>query len=193
MGTPQQKFITKLNFDDYGISILNKGCENSTYFSNDNNNINPLLTLQNSSSTFNMTYDILFGKGSFYYKVTYDAFYATDNFYLLTQGNKEEIITDTKFIYSPGDNKKNISCVNIGFKSYSQNLREVSLNIIKQLKKKNIINNYDWNIIFDNGDKNADPKKGIFVLGVKPHEYDPGAYSENFLFASGSKFNDIVP
>ena len=60
-------------------------------------------------------------------------------------------------------------CVNIGFKAFSQNLRESNLNVIKQLKNKNIINNYDWSIQFDNSMKY--PDKGIFVLGAKPHEY----------------------
>ena len=27
IGTPEQKILTKLTFDDYGMSILNKGCE----------------------------------------------------------------------------------------------------------------------------------------------------------------------
>ena len=117
IGTPIQKILTKLSFDDYGISILNKGCD----FNSNLINVNPLLNLLNSSLSFNKTKDILDDE-SFYYKNFYDAFYARDIFYF-----NNNIKTNLKFIYSPNDNKKLSTCFNIGFMAYNRNLRENSL------------------------------------------------------------------
>jgi len=184
VGTPPQKIITKLNFDDYGISILNKGC-NVSIKSND---INNTLNVKDSSSSFQQSTDYFDGNETFYYKSFYNAFYARDNFYF------DSIkVENLKFIYSPEDNKKMSTCVNIGFKAFSHNLRETSLNIIKQLKSNNIINNYDWSIHFDNkGNNNIYPDKGIFLIGAKPHEYKPELYNEKDLFGSGSYSDEKI-
>ena len=187
VGTPPKKVIAKLNFDDYGISILNKGCN---YKNISDDDINSSLNVKDSSSSFHQSTDYLDGNETFYYKSFYDAFYAKDHFYFDTISDKAKV-EDLKFIYSPNDNKKVSTCVNIGFKAFSQNLRESGLNIIKQLKNKNITNNYDWSIQFDNSMKN--PDKGVFVLGAKPHEYNPELYKEKDLFGSGSYSDDTVP
>ena len=174
IGTPIQKILTKLSFDDYGISILNKGCD----FNSNLININPLLNLLNSSLSFNKTKDILDDE-SFYYKNFYDAFYARDIFYF-----NNNIKTNLKFIYSPNDNKKLSTCFNIGFMAYNRNLRENSLNIIKQLKENDIINSYDWSILYD---------EGLFLLGGKPHEYKPNVYNEKYLIGSAYYYDNIIP
>ena len=189
VGTPPQKLITKLTFDDYGISILNKGCN----FNNYSNDINISLDLKKSSTSFNDSYVNLNGDNKFLYKSFRDAFYAKDIFYFdsIKSNNDKIKIEDFNFIYSPSDNKKMITCMNIGFKAYPQNSREVSLNIIKQLKNKNIINNYDWSIIFDNNKKY--PDNGIFLIGAKPHDYNPELYNDKDLFGSGSYSDDTTP
>ena len=178
--------MTKLNFDDYGISILYKGC-NYTFNSGD---IDSLLNVKNASSSFHQSTDYLDENGTFYYKSSYGAYYAKDHFFFDTINDKAKA-EDLKFIYSPEDNKKQSTCLNIGFKAFSSNLRESSLNIIKQLKNKNIINNYDWSIQFDRSKKY--PDKGIFVLGAMPHEYNPELYKEKDLFGSGSHSDETVP
>ena len=193
VGTPPQKIITKLSFEDYGISILNKGC-NYNFSSQE---IDFSLNLQKSSSSFNLSSDYSAEEKTFYYKSNYGAFYAIDNFYFDSINSKgikiEEIIEikNLKFIYSPNDNKKFCTCVNIGFKAYSQNMKESSLSLIKQLKNNDIINSYDWSIIFDKDVKY--PNKGIFLIGGKPHEYNSALYKEKDLFGSGSYSNDIIP
>ena len=186
IGTPPKKVIAKLNFDDYGISILNKGC-NYTITSTD---IDSSLNVKDASSSFHQSTDYLDGNETFYYKSFYGAYYAKDHFYFDTINDMAKV-EDLKFIYSPSDNKKVSTCVNIGFKAYSQNLRESSLNVIKQLKNKNITNNYDWSIQFDSSMKY--PDKGIFVLGAKPHEYNPELYKEKDLFGSGSYSDETIP
>ena len=186
VGTPPKKVIAKLNFDDYGISILNKGCN----YKGISDDIYNSLNVKDASSSFHQSTDYLDGNETFYYKSFYGAYYAKDHFYFDTI-NSIYKVEDLKFIYSPNDNKKVSTCVNIGFKAFSQNLRESSLNVIKQLKNKNIINNYDWSIQFDSSMKI--PDKGIFYLGAKPHEYNPELYKEKDLFGSGSYSDDTVP
>ena len=186
VGTPPKKIIAKLNFDDYGISILYKGCN----YKNISDDIDSSLNVQDASSSFHNSTDYGDKNETFYYKSFYGAYYVKDHFYFDTINDKTKV-EDLKFIYSPNDNKKVSTCVNIGFKAFSQNLRESNLNVIKQLKNKNIINNYDWSIQFDNSMKF--PDKGIFVLGAKPHEYNPELYKEKDLFGSGSYFDETVP
>ena len=133
VGTLPKKVIAKLNFDDYGISILNKGCN----YKGISDDIYNSLNVKDASSSFHQSTDYLDGNETFYYKSFYGAYYAKDHFYFDTI-NSIYKVEDLKFIYSPNDNKKVSTCVNIGFKAFSQNLRESSLNVIKQLKNKNI-------------------------------------------------------
>jgi hypothetical protein len=186
VGTPPKKIIAKLNFDDYGISILNKGCN----YKNISDDIDSSLNVEDASSSFHNSTDYGDKNETFYYKSFYGAYYVKDHFYFDTINDKTKV-EDLKFIYSPNDNKKESTCFNIGFKAFSRNLRETDLNIIKQLKNKNIINNYDWSIQFDSSMKY--PDKGIFVIGAKPHEYNPELYKEKDLFVSGSYADEIIP
>ena len=193
VGTPPNKIITKLTFEDYGISILNKGCD----YNISSKDINLTLNLKNDSSSFNQSYDFYYGYEQFYYKSFNDAFYAKDIFYFNSTNYKKEELNDIiktdnlTFIYSPHDNKKTSTCFNIGFKAFCRNLRETSLNIIFQLKKYSIINNYDWSIIFDNGQ--LYPDKGLFLIGAKPHEYNPELFNEKDIFGSGSISDEVIP
>ena len=157
IGTPEQKILTKLTFDDYGISILNKGCE----YDSNLININFSLNLPSTSFSFSKSKDS-YDEDSFNYKSFYDAFYAKDVFHF-----NSDINTNLKFIYSPNDNKKQSTCLNIGFMAYNRNLRENSLNLVMQLKDNNIIESYVWSILLN---------EGVFLIGGKPHEYKPKIY-----------------
>ena len=68
----------------------------------------------------------------------------------------------------------------IGFKmaeSETYNEKVNNTNLILQLKKKEIIDNYDFSFYFET------PEKGIIVIGQKPHEYDNNHYKkDNFIF-----------
>jgi hypothetical protein len=173
IGTPEQKILTKLTFDDYGISILNKGCDYDSYLMNINNALN----IKDTSSSFIKTNDI-YDDESFNYKKFYDAFYARDNIYF-----NNKIKSNLKFIYSPNDNQQISTCLNFGFMAYTRNLRENNLNLIMQLKKSNVINNYDWSILFN---------EGVFLLGTTPHEYKPELYNENNLYGSAYYYDDLI-
>ena len=174
IGTPPQKILTKLSFDDHGISFLNKGCD----YDSNLVNINTILYLSNSSSSFQKSRDI-YDEKSFNYKNFYDAFYAKDIFYF--NSNKK---INLKFIYSPNDNQKLSTCLNIGFMAFIRNLRENSINIIEQLKKCDIISSYDWSILLN---------EGIFLLGGRPHEYRPEKYNEKLLLGSAYYTDGILP
>ena len=173
IGTPNQKILTKLTFDDYGISVLNKGCD----YDSNLMNIKKDLDIR-FSSTFNKAKELL-DEDSFNYKNFYDAFYARDDIYF----NNENIKSNLKFIYSPNDNKKISTCLNFGFMAYTRNLRENNLNVVMQLKKNKVINNYDWSILFN---------EGIFLLGGKPHDYNPNLYNEKNLFGSAYYYDDLI-
>ena len=57
VGTPPQKIVTNLSFEDYGVSILNKGCD----YDIPSSHINISLNLQNYSSSFNIYNDSYYG------------------------------------------------------------------------------------------------------------------------------------
>ena len=173
IGTPKQKILTKLTFDDYGISILNKGCD----YDSNLLNIKSPLNLLNNSLTFNKTKEII-EEESFNYKSFYGAYYAND--IICFNSNKE---TNLKFIYSPSDNKKISTCLNLGFMAYTRNLRESSLNIVNQLKKNDNIASYDWSMLLN---------EGVFLIGAKPHEYKPDIYDEKYLYGSAYFYDELI-
>ena len=173
IGTPKQKILTKLTFDDYGISILNKGCD----YDSNLLNIKSPLNLLNNSLTFNKTKEII-DEESFNYKSFYGAYYAKD--IICFNSNKE---TNLKFIYSPSDNKKISTCLNLGFMAYTRNLRESSLNIVNQLKKNDNIASYDWSMLLN---------EGVFLIGAKPHEYKPDIYDEKYLYGSAYFYDELI-
>ena len=186
IGTPVQKIIGKISFDDYGISILNKGCFLNSF---DLLGINYSLNLSNFSSTFEKVEEIDYQNNSttFWYKDFYGAYFAKDNFYF-EDNNKSLKMTNLKFIYSPKDNRKNCTCINLGFKLYSQVLKESNINFVKQLKNMKIISTYDWSILFDKNNKD----EGILLIGAKPHEYNPSIYREKEFISSSSYLEDLI-
>ena len=186
IGTPVQKIIGKISFDDYGISILNKGCFLNSF---DLLGINYSLNLSNFSSTFKKVEEIDYQNNSttFWYKDFYGAYFAKDNFYF-EDNNKSLKMTNLKFIYSPKDNRKNCTCINLGFKLYSQVLKESNINFVKQLKNMKIISTYDWSILFDKNNKD----EGILLIGAKPHEYNPSIYREKEFISSSSYLEDLI-
>ena len=173
IGTPKQKILTKLTFDDYGISILNKGCD----YDSNLMNIKSSLNLPNNSLSFNKAKEHL-DEESFHYKSFYGAYYAKD---IVGFNSNQE--TYLKFIYSPNDNKKLSTCLNLGFMAYNRNLRESSLNIVNQLKKNDIIASYDWSILLN---------EGVFLIGAKPYEFKPDIYEEKYLYGSAYFYDELI-
>ena len=71
--------------------------------------INSLINIKDSSSSFQKSKD-LYEDQKFNYKSFYDLFYAKDFFYFDSNKN-----ANLKFIYSPNDNQKLSTCLNISF------------------------------------------------------------------------------
>ena len=186
IGSPPKKIISKISFEDFGISILNKGC---VY------NINDIYIPENSN-TFKKSTNILdidTVNHTFLYKNGYGSFYANETFYFEKDKNKIKV-DNLSFIYSPkgGNKNSNYICANFGFQYHPKNLYETRINLVYQLKKLKIINKYDFNIKFEfDNEKNKFPHKGILIIGTEPHNYFPNIYKESQMMGSGSHMDDI--
>ena len=68
------------------------------------------------------------------------------------------------------------TCFNLGFHLPSKEIvdDDFALNLIFQLKKKKVINSYNWFIEYDSENKN----KAKLILGAKPYEYNKDKYKE---------------
>ena len=78
-------------------------------------------------------------------------------------------------------------CINIGFQ-LSENSKDdlynkkLITNIVVQLKEKNIISSYNFNIHFNNFKINEENFDGFIVIGNEPHNYLKDLYNEYQLF-----------
>ena len=120
-------------------------------------------------------------------------------------------IDDMIFVYddkkkgtNDKDKKINTYYLNIGFQIINQKkIKERNkYNFIYQLKKRNIIKNYDWCIFFEKG-KNENGNflynpdelinaKGKLLIGDLPNNYNPDNFNENQLLTTYSKYNNQV-
>jgi len=102
------------------------------------------------------------------------------------------------------DKKTNSYYLNIGFQIINQKKIEErnKYNFIYQLKKRNIIKNYDWCIFFEKGKEengsflyNPDElinAKGKLLIGDLPNNYNPNNFNENQLLTTYSIYNNQV-
>ena len=107
------------------------------------------------------------------------------NFELLVQFQKEKIPGEFGLAF-PNKNENNYNIIK-------------KTNILNQLKENNLINNYDWFLLYDNWNDT----EGKLIIGDSPHNLFPKKYSKKDLyfmqslidFSSGHnwrfKFNDI--
>ena len=83
--------------------------------------------------------------------------------------------------------KDDTLCLNIGFKLSEKdneniyNKKNVT-NIIMQLKEKNIISSYNFNLHFDVFKINGEIFDGFIVIGGEPHQYLKNSFNEYQLF-----------
>ena len=106
-------------------------------------------------------------------------------------------VDDMIFIYNDNNNKNNnlanLYYLNIGFQIINQKKykERENFNFINQLKKRNIIENYDWCIFFKKG-KNHDGSflynpdelinaKGELLIGDLPNNYNPDFQNKQLL------------
>ena len=114
-------------------------------------------------------------------------------------------INDMIFIYNNKDNVNEKSYyLNIGFQIINQKFfkEREKYNFITQLKKREIIGNYDWSIFFKKGPNNNgnflyNPDyllnaKGEILIGDLPNNYNPNNFNIKQLKKTYSKYTPLL-
>ena len=114
-------------------------------------------------------------------------------------------INDMIFIYNNKDNVNEKSYyLNIGFQIINQKFfkEREKYNFITQLKKREIIGNYDWSIFFKKGPNNNgnflyNPyyllnAKGEILIGDLPNNYNPNNFNIQQLKKTYSKYTPLL-
>ena len=168
VGSPKKFILVNLRMNNHGL-ILGYLCNNDLNCEESKYNIN-------ISSTFygDQTKKIYYSQsqGSFFGK---DAFYFYSN---INMESKEEIkLNNISFIYIPKEenNKDNKICGQLGLAVSPNFYLTEQVNFIKNLKKLEYINTYDFSIYFTSDDE------GILILGEEPHNYLPNLFNINNL------------
>ena len=176
LGEPPKKINSIITFNIEDISMyhkINNNLLNNTYYN------------RNKSKTFekiNVIYDnpnIEYFKEqiTFYTDLDFkNTIKVKDLYFTLIEYEKEKI----------EKNESNL-CLNIGFK-LSDNSNEnkfntgINTNIIMQLKQKDIISSYNFNIHFNPIRIYDEVFDGFIVLGSEPHQYLKSQYNEYQLY-----------
>ena len=173
IGTPKQEIPMLIGFGEYSTYILSNKVNGYDGIAKYNKEL---------SSTYKTSqkYSELF-----FYQIFNEAFRSNENLYLK---NPQYIFKNFEFLLATeiGANICYLPYCEIltqpgvlGLRmSDSENLNELinNTNFITQLKKKDIINNYDFSFLFDNDDN------GTLIIGEKPDDYDIEHYDkENFV------------
>ena len=186
IGPNKEKYIMEIKTNTYGFSIYNHNCE-----------IPPI------ESTHSSNYSSDFGNSTVFrpirpYIPKFGEYYACvlENIINIKTNNGESS-TKINYLFSPRNVTeyapklllRPYSCFRLGFELlYEENdidkINDLSLNLIFQFKRSNIISSYNWFIEYDPKDK----EKGKLILGAFPHEYDPKKYNE----ANSKKINSII-
>ena len=158
IGSPSQKIVANLNFDDFLFFIYYNRCEIESNF--DLNISKTYIKTPFKRLLTDLYVFTYFVKDSFNFpnKNTYKMTYL---FSALDYDKSEKIIL--RFPYT---------CADIGLKIPKSDSDLYNYNFIKQLKFLNIINDYTFFIEYnkDNDDK------GEIIIGVEPHNYNPDKY-----------------
>ena len=156
IGTPSQIIPTYINFEKPGF-----------YYSSENNKIyNKLISSSYKQLEPNKSYgDEDFNYGNF----------SSENFKFKNENNEEIKVNDLNFILASNNRQfLQLRPGEMGLKLTSHS-SSFNSNVIYQLKKKNIIENYGFSLIFEN--KN----EGILLIGKYPHEYNNKKFKEENL------------
>ena len=158
IGSPSQKVVANLNFDDYPFYIYYNRCV--------------------IESNFDINISKSYIKAPFQRLLTdiyVFTFLINETFHL---PNKETPIMT--YLFSALDYDKSektivrfpYTCAGIGLKIPRADMKSYNYNFIRQLKLSNIIKDYTF--FFEYNQDNDD--KGELILGVEPHNYNPNKY-----------------
>ena len=168
IGTNKQIIDLLLKFSTYQI-YLSDYLIDKNYFN------------YNKSNSF-IIYD---SNSTFYLEDFKEHFFCKDNFYF-----NNIKISQLNFVLAKKLLYYNISGC-FGLKMNDENFKvNTEFNLIKQLKKRNIINSYCFTLLFDNNNNNNDK----LLIGDYPHEIktfnDKYLFEENNFFYTKSYFKD---
>ena len=178
LGEPAKNITSIISFNVEDFSMHHKL---------NNNFVDYTLYKRNGSKTFKKMSDIYniskMNKEYFKEQVT---FYNDLNFKNIIQ------VKDLLFSLIENEKEKKVKndstlCLNIGFQ-LPQNLNEnednskIMTNIIIQLKEKNIISSYCFNLHFNSIKIKEENYDGFIVIGSEPHQYLKNIYNEYQLY-----------
>lgn len=175
IGSPPQKIVANINFNDYRFNIYNNQCDipsEYNYFT------------KNSSTRIN--------KGFILTDVYVDTFLMEDIFYLPQYHNKS---LKLNYIYAPmNDNmyepsikKKKYTCANIGLKLSVDYVETLNYNFLRELKSLGIIDSYVFFLYYNDTSKD----EGELIIGELPHEVNKNIYKYSQykeVYASNNKY-----
>ena len=173
LGEPTQKITSIISFNVYELSL---------YYRYNNSTFNKTLYNRNNSKTFELI-DYKNPNRKVLYLKEQVTFYNDINFKNIIKV-KDLLFT---FIEPQKKKKEEDLCTNIGLQLHD-NLdkkiydKEINTNIIMQLKQKNIISSYSFNIHFQLFEINKENFDGFLILGEEPHQYLKNSYNEYQLF-----------
>ena len=157
IGSPPQKIIAKINFNEYSFNIYNNRCDIPSNYNSENPK-----SITRKDLGFILT------------DVYVDTFLTEDSFIIpeININNKTYILS---YIYAPMNNndfeinfqKYPYTCANIGLKLSSDQMEEFKYNFLRELKALDIIDNYVFYIEYNNSNND----EGNLIIGKKPHEF----------------------
>ena len=164
IGSPPQKIVSKINFNEYSFNIYNNRCDIPSNYNSENPKSNTKKDL-----------------GFLLTDVYVDTFLTEDLFLLPETKNNTYTMS---YIYAPMNNnefemslpKDPYTCANIGLKLSSDQMQAFKYNFLRELKALGIIDNYVFYIEYNDTNK----EKGNLIIGKKPHELNDKYKSNQF-------------
>ena len=167
------KYIMEIKTDSLGFTIYNYNCDIPPI----NKELNPPLLPNFANSKIIEHIDTndtqIYGE--------YFAYILNNTLKINTNNGEKNIFIDYIFSQRNDTNYlKNVilrpyTCFNLGFHLITNEIEDdIASNLIFQLKKKNLIDSYNWFIEYDSNNN----KKAKLILGSKPYEYDNKKYQE---------------
>ena len=174
LGQKNTQYIMEIKINTIGLTIYNYNCDIPPLNSDSNP---PLLPNFAESITIDHIEDNdtqIYGE--------YFVYILNNTMNIKTEKEEKKIYVD--YLFSQRNNSEYINkdilrpytCFNLGFHLITKEIieDEYALNLIFQLKKKDIIKSYNWFIEYDSENKD----KAKLILGVKPYEYNKEKYKE---------------
>ena len=174
LGPKNNQYIMEIKINTIGLTIYNHNCD-----------IPPINPDSNPSLLPNFEESIIIDHIDDNETQIYGEYFIyilNNTMNIKTDKGEQKIYVD--YLFSQRDNPDYVNkdilrpytCFNLGFHLMTKEIMEdeYALNLIFQLKKKDIIKSYNWFIEYDSNNK----EKAKLILGAKPYEYNREKYKE---------------